>query len=105
MERETSKIAKAFATRLKKDFEDAKVILFGSRATGNHLEDSDYDFVIVSKKFAGTRFYSRMEKIYDYWNQKQAIEPLCYTPAEFEQKKKQINIVRKAMKEGIEISN
>lgn len=104
MERKTIKIAREFAAKLRKDFEDAKVILFGSRARGEHLQDSNYDFLIVSKKFEGTPFYSRMEKIYDYWKNRQAIEPLCYTPLEFKQKKKQIGIVQQALKQGTKIA-
>lgn len=104
MERKTVKIVAAFAKRLKKDFSDAKIILFGSRARGEQLLDSDYDFIIVSKSFEGTPFYERMEKIYDYWEEKQAIEPLCYTPKEFEEKKEQIGIVQQAIKNGTKIA-
>ncbi len=104
MERKTIKIVAAFAKRLKKDFLDAKIILFGSRATGEQLLDSDYDFIIISKNFEGTPFYERMEKIYDYWEEKQAIEPLCYTPKEVLKKKKLIGIVQQAMKNCIKIA-
>ena len=65
--------------------------------------ESDFDFVIVSEDFKNIPFIFRASKIYDYWNQKQDIEPLCYTPEEFEKKKKQIGIVRQAVKEGIEL--
>lgn len=37
------------------------------------------------------------------WDGPVDLEPLCYTPEEFEKKKKQIGIVSEAVKEGIEI--
>lgn len=39
LEEMTGRIVARFAPR--------KIILFGSRARGNHSEDSDYDFVVV----------------------------------------------------------
>lgn len=94
-------VAKEFAKNLRKDYLGAKIILFGSRASGNFLEDSDYDFIIVSEKFEGKKFFNRMEGIYDYWHSKEAIEPLCYTPKEFSEKSKRIGIVREAVEKGI----
>lgn len=81
-----------------------KVILFGSRAKDEHLEDSDYDFIIVSKDFAGVHFTERMAWMYDFWESDLALEALCYTPEEFSKKSKQISIVSEAVKEGIEIA-
>lgn len=46
-----------------------------------------------------------MSGIYKYWDNDYLIEPLCYTSEEFEMKRKQIGIVRKAVEEGIEICN
>lgn len=84
MERKTNrKVIQEFAVKLRKDFKDAKVILFGSRAGNDYLIESDYDLIIVSKKFEGTKFYNRTEKMYDYWKEKQALEALCYAPKEF----------------------
>src|SRR3989344_6197064 len=93
-------IIAAFAHKVKKDFSDARIILFGSRAKGEALEESDYDFIIVSKKFEGTNFFTRMEKMYDYWNERQQLESLCYTPEEFEEKAKLIGIVSEAVATG-----
>jgi len=88
---------------LRKVFDLNNIFLFGSRARGDNFLESDFDFVIVSEDFKNIPFIFRASKIYDYWNQKQDIEPLCYTPEEFEKKKKQIGIVRQAVKEGIEL--
>lgn len=103
MDKKSVEIARAFAKRLRKVFDLNNIFLFGSRARGDNFLESDFDFVIVSEDFKNIPFIFRASKIYDYWNQKQDIEPLCYTPEEFEKKKKQIGIVRQAVKEGIEL--
>ena len=41
-----------------------------------------------------------MEKMYDYWNERQQLESLCYTPEEFEEKAKLIGIVSEAVATG-----
>jgi predicted nucleotidyltransferase len=46
--------------RIKEKFEPEEVILFGSRARGDYLEDSDYDLMVVSKKFGGYDFRARI---------------------------------------------
>ena len=87
---------RAFAKRLRKDYSDAEVILFGSRAKGEALEESDFDIIAVSKEFGGINFFRRIEKMYDYWAEKEPLEVFCYTPEEFEEKKRQIGIVKAA---------
>ncbi|MBS3099026.1 nucleotidyltransferase domain-containing protein [Candidatus Pacearchaeota archaeon] len=81
-----------------------KAILFGSRARGDNFNDSDYDIIIVSPDFANILFTQRIAKMYDFWKHYPLdIEPICYTPEEFEKKKKQIGLVQQAVKEGIEL--
>ena len=102
MERKTNrKVIKNFAEKVRKDFKDAKVILFGSRAGKDYLTESDYDVLIISKKFKGIKFYKRTEKMYDYWKEKELLEAICYTPEEFMQKKNEIGIVQEAIRTGI----
>lgn len=104
MDRKTVEIARRFVKRLRTHYKVEKVILFGSRARNDHLKTSDFDFIIVSPDFEGVHFTKRMSSIYEYWDEQYDIEPLCYTPEEFEEKKKEIGIVSKAVKEGIEIN-
>lgn len=80
-----------------------KVILFGSRARGDHLRMSDFDFFIVSPDSEGVHFTKRMAAIYEFWDEPYDIKPLYYIPEEFEEKMKEIGIVSKAIEEGIEI--
>jgi len=89
---------------IKEYFPDAIVILFGSRARGDYLEDSDYDIIVVSSKFKGIHFTKRSEIILRIlWNAgiRDDIEVLCYTPEEFKKKKSMLGIVQNAVEEGI----
>lgn len=103
MDKQSIKIAKEFSKKLRKKFNIQKLLLFGSRARGDNLKNSDFDFIIVSKDFEKKRFILRASDLYDYWDQKVDIESLCYTPEEFERKKKQLGIVKTAIEEGIEL--
>lgn len=103
MDRQTAQIAKRFASRIKKVHTPAKVLLFGSRARGDNFKKSDFDFIVVSRKFEGKKFMQRLPEMYDYWDEDVDIEAICYTPEEFERKSKQIGIVRNAVREGIEL--
>jgi len=103
MDKQSVKVAKQFFKRLKKKFDIKKLILFGSRARGDNLKSSDYDFLVVSDDFKEQPFIFRASELYDFWDENVDFEPLCYTVKEFEKKKKQIGIVQQAVKEGIEI--
>lgn len=80
-----------------------KILLFGSRARGDHLVESDVDILIVSKKFEGINWLKRISDVSLHWDGMVTLEPLCYTPAEFEEKKRMIGIVSQAVKEGIDL--
>ena len=92
-----------FAQALHESVGATKVILFGSRARGDWLKESDYDFVVVSPAFAGVHFVRRPVPLYDYWKGHPGVELLCYTPEEFERKSREIGIVAEAVREGIEL--
>ncbi len=98
-----SEKVKEFAERLKADFPDAKVFLFGSRAKGNALLESDFDVLVVSKAFEGTNFFRRTEKMYDYWTETAPLEIFCYTPKEFKEKSRQTGTVKEAMKTAVTV--
>jgi len=90
-----------FVKRAGEKYNIEKAILFGSRARGDNLNDSDYDVILVSPDFEGVFFTKRIANMYEFWEHYPLeIEPLCYTPDEFEKKRKQIGIVRQAVKEG-----
>jgi len=93
-------IIKKFKKTLEK-FGVEKIIFFGSRIKGTFNQESDFDIIVISKNFKGIRWHKRVLNIYLNWKENLPLEVLCYTPEEFEKKKKQIGIVQEAVKEGI----
>ncbi|MDI6902642.1 MAG: nucleotidyltransferase domain-containing protein [Methanocellales archaeon] len=97
-------VLKKFKESMPKKYRIEKIILFGSQATGKTKESSDIDLIIVSRE---RKKLELLPKLYHEWHLVQKIDYpvdfLCYTPEEFEKKKKQITIVREAVKEGIVI--
>jgi hypothetical protein len=71
--------------------------LFGSRATGDWLEESDWDVVIVSPEFAGIPFPERATMLLRELPLRR-VELLCYTEEEFDQRATEIGIVAEAVK-------
>src|SRR3989338_10674316 len=89
---------KEFKRNLTKKVTIDKMLLFGSRAYGKPHRWSDFDLIIVSKKFRNLDSLKRSLGFYDYWNLNYPVDFLCYTPEEFNKLKKQITIVREAIK-------
>ena len=94
---------KDFKKQLSKRIPIQKMYLFGSRAYGKPHRWSDFDLIIVSKKFGGKASFERAVGFHKYWNLDYPVDFLCYTPEEFNKLKKQITLVREAVREGIEI--
>lgn len=92
-----------FKKRLSITLPVEKMILFGSYAKGKVKKESDIDLIIVSNKFRGVRFRKRPVSLYKHWELDIPFDFLCYTPKEFRKMRKQITIVREAVKEGIAI--
>lgn len=97
------KALQEFKLKVSKDFPVSKMIFFGSRVKGKAHRDSDIDLIIISEKFKKLNFIERAARMYDYWNLNYPVDFLCYTPKEFNLKRKQISIVREAVKTGIGI--
>ena len=96
-------LLKAYLQEMNKKFKIEKAILFGSRARGEELHTSDVDLILVSRDFKNLHFRKRMIMALEGWDADLDLEVLCYTPEEFERKKKELGIVRVAVKEGIEL--
>ena len=88
---------------LSRDININKFILFGSRARGDYKMYSDFDIIVVSKYFGNINRLDRPYILYTKWDIGLPVDFLCYTPEEFNKLKKQITIVKEAVKEGIEI--
>ncbi len=92
-----------FKRNLDGEISVSKIIFFGSRVSGKPHKDSDIDLIVVSKDFNGKRFRDRPIGFYSHWTLDYPVDFLCYTPEEFNKLRKQVSIVREAVKEGIEI--
>jgi len=97
---------RAYKERLAEHIRIQHLILFGSRARGDPEPESDYDLIVVSEDFDGVPFLKRPLPCYEEWDYaslSNGADILCYTPAEYEQKLRGINVVATAAKEGVEI--
>ncbi|MBI3050849.1 nucleotidyltransferase domain-containing protein [Candidatus Woesearchaeota archaeon] len=77
--------------------------MFGSRASGEAWEYSDYDFIIVSDAFRQVHWLERISKVVRHWTSDRPIDVLPYTQSEFEEKKKNSSVVQEAVRKGISI--
>lgn len=102
MVRKSGERVTEFARRLRQDYPDVRVMLFGSRAGMDFMENSDFDVLVVSRGFEGTGFFDRPVKMYDYW-ESGALDVFCYTPDEFEAAKNRIGFVSEALKKAQEM--
>jgi stress-induced morphogen len=84
-------------------YRPSKVLVFGSRARGDALKDSDLDVVIVSQAFAGVPWLDRQGRVYDACDVRLDLELLCYTPDEYAGKVEELGIVRTAALEGVDL--
>jgi len=48
---------------LKQEFRPTRLFLYGSRANGNHRDDSDFDFVLVVPNFDKNQRHNAMSEI------------------------------------------
>lgn len=98
--KEIIKEIEKFLVEVNRSFRIKKAILFGSRARDDWLYTSDIDLIIVSKDFKNVNFLDRIRAISKKWRLELELQPICYTPEEFERKKREIGIINQAVKEG-----
>jgi len=89
--------------KIEKKFSPERIVLFGSRATKEYFNYSDWDLLIVSERFEGYSFRERIDAVLELCTQAigQDVEPLCFTPEEIDKRKKELGIVRTALESGI----
>ncbi len=92
-----------FLSRLRRAYRPEKILLFGSRARGEEVAESDYDLLIVSSRFRGMCFRERIVKVLRLVDRPSGVEPICLTPEEFEEGSRRITVVREAAREGVEV--
>jgi predicted nucleotidyltransferase len=89
--------------RLVARFSPSKVLVFGSRARGDALKDSDLDVLIVADAFRDIRWLDRPVRVALDCDIRFGVELLCYTPEEYRRKLGELGIVRTASEEGTEL--
>ena len=98
---EVIKELKRLKKNVGKKYKIEKMLLFGSRAKGEELLTSDVDVLVISDDFKQIPFKKRPDIFLDNWHLPVDLEILCYSPDEFERKKKEIGLVRDAVRTGI----
>ncbi|MEW6069918.1 MAG: nucleotidyltransferase domain-containing protein [Candidatus Thermoplasmatota archaeon] len=77
-------------------------ILFGSRARGDNLENSDVDLIIISDRFATQRYADRFYDLHKKWSLPYFLEAFPYTRKELK-KLTMRGVIREALRNGIRI--
>ncbi|MBI4016816.1 MAG: nucleotidyltransferase domain-containing protein [Candidatus Aenigmarchaeota archaeon] len=97
---------RAFLQKVKRKFVPDKIYIFGSRAAGKAARISDWDFIVVSKCFKGVDGYRRSVAIYELAAGDFALDVICFTPQEFENRKKEVSIISEAIEKNtlVEVS-
>jgi len=95
---------RSFISSVCTKFPDAKIIVFGSRARADFLQESDYDILVVSSKFAKMHFLKRMEELFLMWKVRADADLFGFTPDELEKRRGELGVVGTALKSGIVVS-
>lgn len=97
-------ILKGFCERLGRVIRVDVLVLFGSQAQGEFHPERDVDLLVVSPDFEGRDLVERYGLVRPQWTADLPVDILPYTPAEFASLRREITLVRVAMKEGAVIS-
>lgn len=91
--------------KIREAFDPEKIYLFGSYARGEAKEGTTMDFIIIAK--SKLRFFDRIKKaLIACRGGKPSIEPLVYTPREFELLLSQgEGFLEDALEESVELFN
>jgi predicted nucleotidyltransferase len=92
-----------FLKRLKRELGVVEVYIFGSRAYGNPLLESDLDMIVVSEVFGKRSFIENMELLSRMWDGSFTVEMFPYTPEQLRRYAERKTVVSEALKRGIRI--
>ena len=105
MDRGTDPVLRRFTRKglpaLRRRYRPTLVLVFGSRARGEALADSDLDLLVVSERFRNVPFLQRAARLLEDLALPYPIDVLCYTPEEFARKRAELGIVSQAVEDGI----
>jgi predicted nucleotidyltransferase len=92
-----------FLKRLKRELGVVEVYIFGSRAYGNPLLESDLDMIVVSEEFGKRSFIENMELLSRMWDGSFTVEMFPYTPEQLRRYAERKTVVSEALRKGIRI--
>ena len=92
-----------FLKRLKRELGAVEVYIFGSRAYGTPLLESDLDMIVVSEEFGRRDFVENMELLSRMWDGSFTVEMFPYTPEQIEKYAEKKTVISEALKKGIRI--
>jgi Nucleotidyltransferase domain. len=92
-----------FLKRLKRELGAVEVYIFGSRAYGTPLLESDLDMIVVSEEFGKRDFIENMELLSRMWDGSFTVEMFPYTPEQIEKYAEKKTVISEALKKGIRI--
>lgn len=75
----------SFLDDLSKKLRVTSLVVFGSRARGENLNDSDYDLLVLSPDFEDLSRPDRIFLLLETWEALKPLEPVAMTPEEFMQ--------------------
>jgi hypothetical protein len=81
------------------------LLLFGSRARGEHLLASDVDLVVVSPDFAGLGYRERVQRVTRLWTGRVGLDAICLTPEEARRRQRERGLVGSALRGGIPLGH
>ena len=100
-DRKLAEFVREHLPRLREGLAPLTAIAFGSRVRGDAISTSDLDLILVSPGFAAIPFLRRPVHVLELLDYPGGLELLCYTPEEFEEKRRELGIVHVALEEGI----
>lgn len=102
-DREAAEALRAFVDALGAEVALSAVILFGSRARGDHLVESDVDVLVVSPAFADWPHLRRLEWLFARWARVSRLDAdvVGLTPEEFADRAGELSVVGEIAREGI----
>lgn len=98
-----SRFVERHLPRLRELYDPELVLVFGSRARGDALEESDLDLIVVSRRFRGVHFLERISRVMTDLDIPFAVDLLCYTPEELASKREELGTVSAALEEGLRL--
>lgn len=98
-----------YLDRLRELYDPVQLWVFGSRVQGEPDRGSDIDLLIVSERFREVprdrrRSTFREQTGIFYDSSIGSVDPLCYTPEEFEHGKRAPCIIREAVRHGVRVA-